>query len=336
MSPISGYLPGMHGDAVKVRPGREKTKWRCRLDSIPRTGCFLCVFVHLLRTLPKEVIRSTATKVESGISDANRRSLVSERRVKKDRMLVALVSERRVKKDRTLVEKFQIVLLQLRAAEHPIQLVKNQKQGLCTGILSRGNHRQSKPKESKVEVRDLRGILVRSSWAQSQAVGRSIYIYIYKTEVCDRVCVHSHFIGRMRIPAPHSEISWHAAIPRQVPEIPDRWSSTVYRLESPNLESSKSHLSLYHNPYHSSNIFPNWKFSRHKRVQPLSVFRSFRSRSFQSQPSTSTGIHCLYDVDEAGLRGWANCRRGVFYRFFLITNEPCPSFSFNCFFFFFF
>ena len=47
-------------------------------------------------------------------------------------------------------------------------------------------------------------------------------IYIYKTVVCDRVCVHSHFIGRMRIPAPHSEVSWHAVIPRQVPEIRDR------------------------------------------------------------------------------------------------------------------
>ena len=98
----------MHGDAVKARPGREKTKWRCRQDSVPRTGCFLSVFVHLLRTLPKEVSRSTATKVESGISDANRRSLVSERRVKKDRTLVALASERRVKKDRMLVEKVQI------------------------------------------------------------------------------------------------------------------------------------------------------------------------------------------------------------------------------------
>ena len=76
-------------------------------------------------------------------------------------------------------------------------------------------------------------------------------------------------------------------------------------------------------------------FPRLKRVQPLSVFRSFRSRSFQSQPSTSTGLRCLYDVGEAGLRGWANWSRGVFYCFFLITNEPCPSFSFNCFFFFF-
>ena len=68
-------------------------------------------------------------------------------------------------------------------------------------------------------------------------------IYIYKTVVCDRVCVHSHFIGRMRIPAPHSDVSWHAAVPRQVPEIRDRWSSIVYRLESPIVESSKSHPS---------------------------------------------------------------------------------------------
>ena len=47
-------------------------------DSIPRIGCFLSAFVHLLQTLPKEVSRSTATKVESGISDANRRFLVCE------------------------------------------------------------------------------------------------------------------------------------------------------------------------------------------------------------------------------------------------------------------
>ena len=56
---------------------------------------------------------------------------------------------------------------------------RNKEQGSCTGILSRGDHRQSKPEEGKVEVRDLRGILVGSSRAQSQAVGRSIYIYIY-------------------------------------------------------------------------------------------------------------------------------------------------------------
>ena len=111
--------------AVKARPRREKTKWRCRQgfllvrfeteDSIPRTGCFLSAFLHLLRTLSKEVSRSTATKVESGISDANRRFLVCERRVKKDK---------------TLVEKSRSSLSQLRAAEHPMQLVKKQKTGL--------------------------------------------------------------------------------------------------------------------------------------------------------------------------------------------------------------
>ena len=79
----------MHGDAVKTRPGREKTKWRCSPgfslarrfdpeDSIPRIGCFLSAFVHLLQRLPKEVSRSTATKVESGNSDANRGFLVCE------------------------------------------------------------------------------------------------------------------------------------------------------------------------------------------------------------------------------------------------------------------
>ena len=72
----------MHCAAVKARPSREKTKWRCRPGfSQARPfpiGCFVSAFVHLLRTLPKEVRRSTATKVESGISGANRRLLVCE------------------------------------------------------------------------------------------------------------------------------------------------------------------------------------------------------------------------------------------------------------------
>ena len=51
---------------------------------------------------------------------------------------------------------------------------------------------------------------------------------------------------------------------------------------------------LRHQPCHSSNIFPNWKFSRHERVQLFSVFQSlFPSRSFQSQPSTSTNQRTL-------------------------------------------
>ena len=57
-------------------------------DSIPRIGCFLSAFEHLFRTLPKELSQSTATEIESWSLDANRRSLVCERRVKKDRTLV--------------------------------------------------------------------------------------------------------------------------------------------------------------------------------------------------------------------------------------------------------
>ena len=100
--------------------------------------------MHLLRTLPKEVSRSTATKVESGVADPNRRSLVRERRVKKDRMLV---------------EKSRSSLSQ-RAAEPDAVGEEKKKQGSCTGVLSRENHCHSKPKEGNVDVRDLRGILV--------------------------------------------------------------------------------------------------------------------------------------------------------------------------------
>ena len=60
------------------RPGFELVRFDAE-DSIPPIGCFLGAFVHFLRTIPKEVSRSTATKVESGISDPNRGSLVRER-----------------------------------------------------------------------------------------------------------------------------------------------------------------------------------------------------------------------------------------------------------------
>ena len=162
--------------------------------------CLSCTFSEHCR---KKSVRSTATKVESWISDANRRSLVSERRIKKDRTLVALVSERRVK-DRTLVEKFQIVLSQLRAAEHPIQLVKKQK----TGLMHRPHdpfERKSSSIKAKVEVRDLRGILVGSSWAQSQAVGRSIYI-IGSAEALPILCVRYNRWERERDGSSETEV----------------------------------------------------------------------------------------------------------------------------------
>ena len=62
-----------------------------------------------------------------------------------------------------------------RPAAQPKHWVKKSKeQASCACTRSRGNHRQSKAKEGKVEVRDLRGISVRSSRAQSQATARSI------------------------------------------------------------------------------------------------------------------------------------------------------------------
>ena len=71
-----------------------------------------------------------------------------------------------------------------RAAEHPMQWVKKEKKK--NRALAQASFREEiivnpKPKEGNVEVRDLRGILVGSSRAQSQAVVRSIYIYIMHT-----------------------------------------------------------------------------------------------------------------------------------------------------------
>ena len=95
---------------------------------------------------------------------------------------------------------------------------------------------------------------------------------------------------------------------------------------------------LRHKPCHSSNIFPNWKFSHHERVQPFSVFQSFRSRSFQSQPSTSTNQRTLLvrrsrlacGVEQTGVEEFSTASFCL-----MILNEPCPSFSFNSSFFFF-
>ena len=63
----------------------------------------------------------------------------------------------------------------------------------------------------------------------------------------------------------------------------DRQSFTDLKVPIWNRQNHIFSLSIRHNPCHSSNIF----ISRHKKVQPFSVFRSFRSRNFESQPSTS-------------------------------------------------
>ena len=117
----------------------------------------------------------------------------------------------------------------------------------------------------------------------------------------------------------------------------DRRSFTDLKVPIWNRQNHIFPLSIRHNPYHSSNIFPNWKFSRHKRVQPFSVFRSFRSRSFESQPSTSTYRRTLLarrswparrEVEQTGVEEYSIASFCL-----MITNEPCPSFSLNSFFF---
>ena len=118
--------------------------------------------MHLLRTLPKEVSRSTATKVESGISDASRRSLVRERTAKKDRMLV---------------EKSRSSLSQ-RAAEHLMQWVKKQK----TWLLHRHSfERKSLSMQSQRKAKSKYGICAGFGWivAGTKPSGRTLDLYIY-------------------------------------------------------------------------------------------------------------------------------------------------------------
>ena len=183
MSPISGYLPS------NAR-GRSEGKARSRenemaVPSRVRSGS--SVLTRRIRFLALVVL----SVLSCTFSKHCRKESVDQRPPKSKAEFLTLIVDflcvkvlRRVKKDRTLVKKIRSSLSQ-RAAEHRGSGGggggggRNKEQGSWTGILSKENHRQSKPKEGKVTVRDLRGILVRSSRAQSQAVGRSIYIYIY-------------------------------------------------------------------------------------------------------------------------------------------------------------
>ena len=131
--------------AVKPRPRREKTKWRCSSgfqlvrfeteDSISALVVFSVLSCTFSEHCRKKISRSTATEVESGISDANRRFLVCERRVKKDK---------------TFVEKSRSSLSQLtvrrRAAKHPMQLVKKQK----TGLYGHQSRKRSSGRQSSI------------------------------------------------------------------------------------------------------------------------------------------------------------------------------------------
>ena len=133
-------------------------------DSIPLIGCFVSAFVHPLQTLPKEVSRSKATKVESGISDANRRFLVCE-------------SLETCKEGQNACPKIQIEFVS-KGSWTPIQWGKKQRTGLLnrhpferksSSIKAKG--RQS---HSTGFARDFGSIV-----AGTKPSGRTLDLYIY-------------------------------------------------------------------------------------------------------------------------------------------------------------
>ena len=107
--------------------------------------------------------------------------------------------------------------------------------------------------------------------------------------MCDRVCVCVRILSAACVSRRHTPRSPGT---RQFPDGSPKFGIVDCRsftdLKVPMWNRQNHVFSLRHKPCHSSNIFPNWKFSRHKRVQAFSVFQTFRSRNFQSQPSTST------------------------------------------------
>ena len=157
------------------------------LRIIPRIGCqVLSAFEHLLRTLPKEVSRSMATKVESGISDANRRSLVCERRVKKDR---------------TLVEKIQIKLVS-KGSWTPDEVSEERKNRALAHVPFRSERKSSSIKakggqsRSTGFARDFGSII-----AGTKPSGRTLDLYIANDES----------------PSQHVTVGWALASPNKIP-----------------------------------------------------------------------------------------------------------------------
>ena len=60
----------------------------------------------------------------------------------------------------------------------------------------------------------------------------SLHLYLQNGSVWQ--CVHSHFIGRMNTPAPHSEISGHAGDPDRPPKfvVVERWHLPTWKTQS--------------------------------------------------------------------------------------------------------
>ena len=163
----------MHGDAVKARPGWEKTKM------VAAQGSNSSVSTLRIRFLPLVVF----SVLSCTFSEHYRMKSVDQRPPKskaefRTPIVDLLCAERRVKKDRMLVEKNPDRVFLKGQLNTRCSGWRNKKQGSCTGILSRENHCHSKPKEGNVEVRDLRGILV---WIVmgTKPSGRTLDLYIY-------------------------------------------------------------------------------------------------------------------------------------------------------------
>ena len=180
MSPISGCLPSnarwsrwrsegkarSREDEMAVPPRVLTRPFRCwGFDS--SHWFFLSAFVSLIRTLPKKVSVSTATK--------NRKRNFG---LPVDDLLVR---ERRVKKDITRVEKSRSNLSQ---GQMNMRCSKwnNKEQGSCTGILSKTNHPAIKAKGRQGRntgfARDFG--LDRRGHKAKRSDARFIYIYIYR------------------------------------------------------------------------------------------------------------------------------------------------------------
>ena len=171
MSPTgtSANVPTLHGDAVKARPGREKTKWWCHQDSnLPVSTLRFRFLALVVFSVLSSKFSEHCQKIASVNGHQSQKQYFG-------RQSSTFCVWKTGKEGKNACWGTPRASLSQRAAEHPMHWVK--KQGSCTGTCSRGKHRQSKPKEGEVEVRDLRGILVRSSQGKSQAVRRSIYIY---------------------------------------------------------------------------------------------------------------------------------------------------------------
>ena len=165
---------------MKARPGREKTKWRYRPGSVSTLR------IQSLASVVFSVLACTFSESNTAeINSVDQPPPKLKVEFRTPRQSSISCAGKTGEEEQSACRKIQIEFVSKhRAAEHPMQWVKKQKTGLLhRQSVSRENHRQSKPKEGKVEVGDLRGTLVRSSQAQSKAV-RTLDVILYRVYSC--------------------------------------------------------------------------------------------------------------------------------------------------------